>query len=67
MQVLPLVTLNPASFVGLEKGSIEKGRDADMLLLKSPRAGLQLEYVFSGGKLLKSAADGWVKKGMFEQ
>jgi N-acetylglucosamine-6-phosphate deacetylase len=49
--------------VGVRKGAIAAGADADVLV--TTRA-LELQYVFVKGALLKSAPDGWVKKGMFE-
>ena len=66
IQALPLVTSNPASFIGVSKGRLREGMDADLLILSSIADGMKLQYVFSKGQLLKNASAGWVKRGMFE-
>jgi len=48
-----LGTRNTATFLQLEqKGELQKGRDADLLLLSS--SSLDLEYVFASGKMILS-------------
>jgi len=46
----------------LAKGTIEKGRDADVLVMDKHT--LAIKYVFARGEVLKTPT--WVKKGMFE-
>jgi beta-aspartyl-dipeptidase (metallo-type) len=50
-QVLPLVTENPARVLGIEahKGSVEVGKDADLLVLDED---LTIERVYAKGRLL---------------
>ena len=66
MQALPLVTSNPAAFIGISKGQLREGNDADLLILSGTADGMQLQYVFSKGQLLKIVSAQWVKRGMFE-
>eukprot|EP00873_Tetraselmis_striata_P003285 jgi/Tetstr1/423549/TSEL_014222.t1 len=64
-EAVPLFTTNPAAALGLpHAGQLATRGPADLILLSGD--GLQLQYVLAGGQLLKSAPDGWVKKGMFE-
>lgn len=61
--VLPLVTTTPATYFKLSnKGRIEVGKDADILILD--RVNLDLKYVFGKGQVLKTPD--WTKRAMFE-
>jgi len=59
------VTANPAKRVGLfdSKGSIEAGKDADLLIL---RPDLNIESVFAKGRLMVDRGKVLVK-GTFEE
>lgn len=49
--VLPLVTRNPAQILGIRKGLVEVGMDADLLVLSEDMA---IERVYAKGILLRS-------------
>lgn len=50
-ELLPLITLNPARFLGLkQKGRIEAGRDADLVVLD--RSSLEIKTVIARGELM---------------
>jgi beta-aspartyl-dipeptidase (metallo-type) len=62
--VLPLMTSNPASLLGLtRKGRLTPGADADVLLLDEFT--LSLQYVFSLGEMALTPE--WVRGSMFEE
>ena len=63
--VLKLVTVNPAKRVGIfqRKGSLEEGKDADLLILGDD---LEIESVMAKGELLVHQAEILVK-GTFEE
>lgn len=63
-EMLPLITLNPARRVGIDrqKGSIQVGKDADLILLDDE---LNIEWVMARGRIMVEAGHVQVK-GTFE-
>lgn len=58
-------TVNPARFLGFKgKGEVKVNGPADLLVLSPVKEGMELQYVFSGGKVMRTPK--WVKRGMFE-
>jgi len=62
-RALPLCTKNPAKFLGLEKGVIAIGSDADLLVLSHQN--FAINYVFAKGIMLKSPT--FTKHSMFSK
>jgi len=60
--ILPLFTSNPARFLGLGKGQILAGGDADLVLLEETT--LNVSYVYSKGEVLKTPI--WNKPSLFK-
>lgn len=52
-EFLRTITLNPANRIGMKKGKIEKGYDADLLIFDQQ---LNLVYTISGGKVYRYEA-----------
>ena len=57
------ITANPANLLGLNKGSIDVGSDADLVLLD--KHSLTPHYVWSNGLLMVEQGKALIK-GMFE-
>jgi len=57
---LPLCTKNPAIFLGLDKGTITVGSDADVVILSQ---NFSVNYVLAKGITLKTPT--WIKRPMF--
>lgn len=62
-QMIEKFTLNPARILNLDKGTLQKGKDADITVLD-----LEKEYVIDSNKFLSKGRntpfDGWKVKGM---